>query len=419
MRHTLAGFLAALAVASVTLHHVAAQGAPPRAGAPRSAAAARTPDGKPDLRGFWNAPSLYNSNILEEHVAGFGIQAGKSVVINPSDGKIPYQPWALAQRDEHRKAENAYLDNEGRCVLSGMPRIMLFSFETRYVGNDIVMLFDYVHTTRTIHMDRRAHIPGAILLWLGDSVGYWEGDTLVVDTTNLNGKFWFALGGDFATDSLHIVERFNLSDANTLQWQATLTDPKAYTRPWTMRLNEPYTRGTAEEFLDDSCHEGNVDLAHLKNSYDQARAAAKAGASPARAAIVPTGPGKLTGKWTLGDGGARRPSFHSEIVLNHTADRLEFQSISSRVEPTYAVYRLDGSEAAVEAPPGIKESGRASVEGEKIAIATKRVFSSPAGDVVAEIRDVYSVSGDALVVERSQVVNGEASTTKATYRRAR
>lgn len=233
----------------------------------------RTADGKPDLRGHWNAPPLFNSNIFEEHAAGFGIQAGRTVVVDPPDGKIPYQPWALAQRDENRKAESAYLDNEGRCFLSGMPRIMLFSYDVIYAGNDIVLFFDYVHTTRIIHMDRRAHIPAGIRLWLGDSFGSWEGETLVVDSANFNGKFWFALGGDFATDALHITERFTMSDPNTLQWRATLTDPKAYARSWTMQWNRPYVRGRVEEDLDEDCHEGNVDLLHLKNTYDAARKA--------------------------------------------------------------------------------------------------------------------------------------------------
>jgi hypothetical protein len=233
----------------------------------------RTADGKPDLRGRWNAPPLFNSNILEEHAAGFGIQAGRSVVVDPPDGTIPYQPWALAQRNENRKGENAYLDNEGRCILSGMPRIMLFSYVVTYASNDIVLFFDYVHTTRIIHMDRRTHIPAGMRLWLGDSFGYWEGDTLVVDSANFNGKFWFALGGDFATEALHIAERFTMSDPNTIQWRATLTDPKVYTRPWTMQWNRPYVRGQVDEDLDEACHEGNVDLVHLKNNYDAARKA--------------------------------------------------------------------------------------------------------------------------------------------------
>jgi hypothetical protein len=119
-------------------------------------------------------------------------------------------------------------------------------------------------------MDRTTHLPENITMWLGDSIGHWEGETLVVDTGNFNGKFWFALGGDFATDQLHMVERFNMSDPNTLQWQAMLTDPKTYTRPWTMQWNRPYLRGREQESADAECHEGNIDLVHTKNTYDAA-----------------------------------------------------------------------------------------------------------------------------------------------------
>jgi hypothetical protein len=233
----------------------------------------RTPDGKPDLRGKWEAPPLFNSNIIEEHPAGFGIQAGKSLVVDPADGKLPYQPWALAQRDVNRRPENAYLDNEGRCIMSGVPRIMLFTFEVAYAPGYIVLVYDYVHHTRAIPMDGRAHLPNGIRLWMGDPVGRWEGDTLVVDSTNFNGKPWMALGGDFISDAAHMVERFTLTDSNTLSWQATIDDPKAYTRPFTMQTAAPFTRSESDEMIEDSCHEGNADLLHLKNMYDAAQKA--------------------------------------------------------------------------------------------------------------------------------------------------
>jgi hypothetical protein len=230
----------------------------------------RTPDGKIDLRGRWDAPPLFNSNIIEEHPAGFGIQAGKSVIIDPPDGKLPYQPWALAERERRRRPENAYEDNEGRCFPSGVPRIMLFTFEIAYSPGYIVLLYEYVHTTRLIRMNG-PHLPGPFRLWMGDSVGRWEGDTLVVDTTGLTGKTWMALGGDFLTEAAHIVERFTMPDPNTLTWQATIDDPKAYTRPFTMQTAAPYRRGEPEEMIDETCHEGNADLVHLKNNYDRAR----------------------------------------------------------------------------------------------------------------------------------------------------
>ena len=210
----------------------------------------RTADGKPDLRGAWNAPPLYNSHILEEHRGGFGIQPGKSVVIDPPDGIIPYQPWALAQRNENRRSENAYLDNEGRCIVSGMPRIMLFTFEMQYAANDIVLFFGYGHVTRFIHMDRRTHLPDGIRLWMGDSIGWWEGDTLVVDTTNFSAKT--SLRG--SDEHLHLVERFSLVDANTLDYQFTADDPTVWTQPWSAALRLHRTNEVMYEF---ACHEGN------------------------------------------------------------------------------------------------------------------------------------------------------------------
>ena len=390
----------------------------------------RTADGEPDLRGNWNAPPLFNSHILEEHVAGFGIQAGKSVVVDPPDGLIPYQPWALAQRSENRRAENAYLDNEGRCILSGLPRIMLFSFQATYAGNDIVLLFDYIHATRIIHMDGRPHLPEAVKLWMGDSIGRWEGDTLIVDTTNFNGKFWFALGGDFMTDAGHIVERFTMSDPNTLQWQATITDPKAYTRPWTMKWNRPYLRGTEEEVLDDDCHEGNADLAHLKKIYDDARAAAANAGRPERAAsggvtsrasaLASAAQGTFSGVWHFNQsrsprGRAGGTSFPSQLVIGQTATEVHLDSLSERQDPVALVYKLDGSALTVPGPGGMSTTTRATLEGDKLVAISERRFSTPAGDVVVATKDVYTRLGNELTVERTQTVDGVEVTAKASF----
>jgi hypothetical protein len=229
----------------------------------------RTKDGKPDMRGHWATALFTASNILEDHGGGFGLFAGKSVIIDPPDGKIPYQPWALAQRDKNRRPENAYLDNEGRCILAGVPRIMLFAFEIAYAPDTVALFYDYVHHTRIIPTDGRPHLPKGIELYMGNPVGRWEGDTLVVDSTNFNGKVWFALGGDFMTSAGHIVERFKMTDSNTLTYTATIDDPKAFTRPWTMTTAAPFEKEPAFELIEDSCHEGNADLVHMKHLYDE------------------------------------------------------------------------------------------------------------------------------------------------------
>jgi len=234
----------------------------------------RRPDGKPDLTGRWNGSGgvLHNTVILEEHPGGFGVQAGKTLIIDSPDGIIPYQPWALAERNRRRDDANGYEDQVGHCEFYEVGRLASFAHDIMYSDGNIIINHTQ-HITRVIDMNRREHLPQGIRLWLGDPIGRWEGDTLVVDTTNLNGKGRMALGGDFYSADAHLVERFAMVNANTYNWTLTITDPKVFTRPWTMTSAVPMTRERqgGENFDgEDTCHEGNVDLVHLKNVYDQA-----------------------------------------------------------------------------------------------------------------------------------------------------
>jgi hypothetical protein len=234
----------------------------------------RRPDGKPDLTGNWNGSpgGVTHTVILEDHPGGFGIQGGKSLILDPPDGIIPYQPWALAERNRRREDSNAYEDQVGHCEFYDVGRIQIFAQEYMFSGNNFVINATQ-HITRVIPMDRREHLPEGIRLWLGDPIGRWEGDTLVVDTTNFNDKSRMALGGDFHGAEAHTVERFTMVDANTIKWTMTVDNPKVFTRPWTMTSPAPMARIRAlgaETFdVEDTCHEGNVDLVHLKNVYDQ------------------------------------------------------------------------------------------------------------------------------------------------------
>ena len=237
----------------------------------------RRPDGKPDLTGNWSGSvgTLQHIDILEEHACGFGITSGKTLIIDPPNGVIPYQPWALEERNRRRDDANGYEDPVGHCEFYDIGRVHSFAQEYMFSGNTFVINANQ-HSTRIAPFDRREHLPPGIRLWLGDPIARWDGDTLVVDSTNFNGKPRMAIGGDFYGADAHIVERFAMIDSNTLKWTMTIDDPKVFTRPWTMTSALPMTRrpqgqGGEGGNVDgeDTCHEGNVDLNHLKNVYEQ------------------------------------------------------------------------------------------------------------------------------------------------------
>jgi hypothetical protein len=125
---------------------------------------------------------------------------------------------------------------------------------------------------RQVPLDGRAHLADPVRLWQGDSVGHWEGDTLVIETRNLNGKTWLDELGGVVTHQEQVVERFIPVDGNNLRYEATVTDPGAYTRPWTLAMP---LRRLNSELLEVACLEDDQDLKHLKDIRDAARAAAK------------------------------------------------------------------------------------------------------------------------------------------------
>jgi hypothetical protein len=236
----------------------------------------RRPDGKPDLTGTFNGSpgGVTHTVILEEHPGGFGVLGGRSLIIDPADGIIPYQPWALAERDRRREDANGYEDQVSHCEFYDVGRIHSFTQAFMFSGNNFVINATQ-HITRIVPLDRREHLPAGIRLWLGDPIGHWEGDTMVVDSTNFNDRPRMSLGGDFHGADAHIVERFQMLDANTVKWTMTIDNPKVFTRPWTMTSPALMKRiAPVPDFdVEDTCHEGNVDLVHLKNTYEQSHKA--------------------------------------------------------------------------------------------------------------------------------------------------
>ncbi len=197
--------------------------------------APRTADGKPDLQGIWQARNTANDG-LEAHSGALGIAAGSSFIVDPPDGKIPYKPEALKTREENFK-NRAAADPVNKCFIPGVPRItyLNFPFQIFETPKFVMMAYEYVHNYRTVYMDGSQHLDG-IDFWNGDSRGRWEGDTLVVDVTDFNDQTWFDKSGDFHSDALHVVERYTRTGSDTLQYEATIEDPKTYTRPWKIRM---------------------------------------------------------------------------------------------------------------------------------------------------------------------------------------
>ena len=171
-----------------------------------------------------------------------GRGGGNLVISDPPDGMLPLQPWAAAERVTRKLTERGYDDPTAHCF----PRKACRGRCGFPQGVDIIQTPNYVvflmerTSWRIVPLDGRPHLPDNMRLWEGDSVGHWEGDTLVIDTTNFNGKTWLNEGGDIVSYAEHVVERFTPSAPDTVSYEATVTDPVVYSPhgsrgPWRSR----------------------------------------------------------------------------------------------------------------------------------------------------------------------------------------
>ena len=200
----------------------------------------RTPDGVPDLQGAWSNAGGDNFSFLEDHdYIDSTTPAQESFVSDPADGKVPYTPWALAKRNEilaglsrgwpGESGEPLYSSPGGFCLLA-MPSIAFDAQEIVQTPDSVIMLSD--ESFRVIPTGGRPAISQDAKFWFGTSRGHWEGDTLVVEVTSLNGGDWFDSSGQFYSENTRMVERWTLVDANTIDYELTIEDPTIYTRPW-------------------------------------------------------------------------------------------------------------------------------------------------------------------------------------------
>ena len=229
----------------------------------------RTPGGQPDMRGYWRGRHNGAAFNIEPGERQFALQQTFGVIVDQPDRLIPYQPWALARRNELRT--QLFSDPQAHCAPSGSPRKNFTNYGWRIIQLPDYFLFIYesMHDYRIIPTDRRPHLPETVELWHGDPLGRWEGNTFVVDFTNLNGRHWFDMSGNFQSENIHVVERYTLIDPDTIHFEATIDDPTIYTRPWTLAF--PFVRNTEEGYyqLEYACHEGERDLQHLLAAADR------------------------------------------------------------------------------------------------------------------------------------------------------
>ena len=199
-------------------------------------------NGHPNLSGVWQAMNTANWN-LEAHSATAldefwklgslaSIPAGKSVVV---EGKIPYLADAVAQRDMNR-AGWPKADPETLCYLPGIPRAnyMPYPFQILQTESDVLFVYSYASANRLVEMDEPIVAP--VDTWMGQSNGRWEGDTLVIETSAMNGKPWLDRAGNYLTRNAVVTERLTLTSANTIDYQATINDPTIFSGPWTIRM---------------------------------------------------------------------------------------------------------------------------------------------------------------------------------------
>src|SRR5688572_30020713 len=331
--------LAALLMAHVAVLITAAQTparrrtpapAPPAAPAPKPWSPPRTPDGQPDLQGYWTNITLtplqrpanlagkefftpeeaaeYERQIVANNNADrrdgaatqdlsrayndFWWDRGTKVVktlrtsliIDPPDGRLPpLLPEATQRLAARRGGRGGATDGPEnrplaeRCLLwatAGPPMMPSFYNNNYHIvqNKDYVMiLVEMIHDARIIPIDNRTHLPGEVQQWLGDSRGHWEGDTLVVHTTNFTDKTAF----QNTSKDMILTEKFKRTDADTLMYEFTVNDTSTYTRPWTAQIPMSKTEGPIWEY---ACHEGNYSLTNvLRGAREEEKAAAARG----------------------------------------------------------------------------------------------------------------------------------------------
>jgi hypothetical protein len=251
-------------------------------------------DGQPDVRGYYRAERSGTYSLRMGTIWGAGVNemvqrrdlqaegqplpSWPSRIVDPPDGDLPYQPWARARQQElqaHMESptRQRHLDPQARCFPNGPIRgFFLDAVQFHQFPGYVVITSEQNHLYRVIPLDGRPHPPEGVKLWMGDSRGHWEGTTLVVDVTNLNGKARLDQVGNFVSDEVHLLQRFIFSDANTFELRVSVDDPTVYTRPWTIsaKFNRQYGDQPGYETWEQECQEHEMNASSLSRDIEAA-----------------------------------------------------------------------------------------------------------------------------------------------------
>jgi hypothetical protein len=236
--------------------------------------APRAPGGKPDLNGIWQVLNEANYDLQAHNArpamavrpgpdgpvpAAAVLALGAVGSVPPSLGvvegdEIPYKPEALAKKKENQ-ANWLTSDPEIKCYLPGVPRATYMPYPFRIFQNatELFIAYEYAGAVRNIYLKDPG--PAPVDSWMGQSVGHWEGETLVVDVTGMNDQSWFDRAGNYHSEALHVVERYTRTSPDVMSYEATIEDPKVFTRPWKIRMPLYRRQEANAQLLDFKCVE--------------------------------------------------------------------------------------------------------------------------------------------------------------------
>jgi hypothetical protein len=223
----------------------------------------RTADGKPDMTGVWQGGSNRAGTWEEANgpqPAG-AARGGRGAA--PAREPAPYQDWAKAKVQESFNRRGID-DPDARCLMAGTPRsttIGLFPMQIVQTPTQVIILYEVFHAFRVIPLNAK-HPDDLESSYMGDSVGHWEGDTLVVDVIGFNDKTWIGPTGSFHSEAMHVVERYTRVDYNRINYDVTVEDPKVLTKPWVMHNSIMLRPGT--RLREYECNENNSDIQHYE-----------------------------------------------------------------------------------------------------------------------------------------------------------